>query len=62
MTYDTTRGMVSGNDPFILLQSTTPEVTGTNRVFTSSTGFTVQADSYGGTNAVGGTYVFLAIA
>ena len=59
--YDTTRGMTSGTDPYILLNSTAAEVTGTNYVETIATGFRL-IGSNAGTNANGGTYIYLAIA
>jgi hypothetical protein len=60
--YDTTRGMTSGNDPYLLLNSTAAEVTGTNYVDTTAVGFQVTAAAPAGLNANGGTYIFLAIA
>ena len=59
--YDTTRGMTSGTDPYILLNSVAAEVTGTNYVETIATGFRL-IGSNAGTNANGGTYIYLAIA
>jgi len=60
--YDSARGISSGNDPYLLLNSTSPEVTGTNYVDTTSVGFQVTAAAPAGLNANGGTYIFLAIA
>ena len=60
-TYDTARGMVTGTDPYLLLNSTAAEVNA-NYVFTSSTGFTIQAAAPAEINASGGTFIFLAIA
>jgi hypothetical protein len=60
-TYDTARGMISGTDPYLLMNSTAAEVNA-NYVFTSSTGFTIQSGAPAGINASGGTYIFLAIA
>jgi len=60
--YDSARGITSGNDPYVLLNSTAAEVTGTNYVDTDSTGFKVTAAAPAGLNASGGTYIFLAIA
>jgi hypothetical protein len=59
--YDTARGMVSGTDPYLLLNNTAAEVN-VNYVFTSSTGFTIQAAAPAAINASGGTFIFLAIA
>jgi len=61
-TYDSARGITSGNDPYLLLNSTAAEVTGTNYVDTISSGFQVTAAAPAGLNANGGTYLFLAIA
>jgi hypothetical protein len=59
--YDTTRGMVSGTDPYIFLNGTAAQNNSTY-VYTSSTGFTIQSTAPAGINASGGTYIFLAIA
>ncbi len=60
--YDSARGITSGNDPYLFLNSTAAEVTGTNYVDTDTTGFQVTAAAPAGLNANGGTYIFLAIA
>jgi hypothetical protein len=60
--YDSARGITSGNDPYLLINSTAAEVTGTNYVDTDTTGFKVTAAAPAGLNASGGTYIFLAIA
>lgn len=60
--WDSARGITSGNDPYLLLNSTAAEVTGTNYVDTDVTGFKVTAAAPAGINASGGTYIFLAIA
>jgi hypothetical protein len=61
-TYDSSRGITSGNDPYLLMNSSAAEVTGTNYVDTTSVGFQVTAAAPAGLNASGGTYIFLAIA
>ena len=61
-TYDSARGITSGTDPYLLMNSTAAEVTGTNYVDTTSVGFQVTAAAPAGLNANGGTYIFLAIA
>jgi hypothetical protein len=61
-TYDSARGITSGSDPYLLLNSTAAEVTGTNYVDTTSVGFQVTAAAPAELNANGGTYIFLAIA
>ncbi len=60
--WDSARGMTSGNDPYLLLNSTAAEVTNTNYVDTDTTGFKVTAAAPAAINASGGTYIFLAIA
>ena len=60
--YDSARGITSGNDPYLFMNSTAAEVTGTNYVDTDTTGFKVTAAAPAGLNASGGTYIFLAIA
>ena len=61
-TYDTARGMSSGTDPYFLMNSSAAETTGTNYVDTDTTGFKVTAAAPADLNAVGGNYIFLAIA
>jgi hypothetical protein len=60
--YDTVRGIVSGNDPYLLLNSSAAEVTNTDYIDPLSSGFTVTSSAPTGLNASGGTYIFLAIA
>jgi len=60
--WDSTRGLSSGTDPYLLLNSTAAEVTGNNYVDTDTTGFKVTAAAPVALNASGGTYLFLAIA
>jgi hypothetical protein len=59
--YDSARGLSSGNDPYLLLNTTDAEVTSTNYVDTTSVGFQVTAAAPAALNANGGTFVFLAI-
>jgi hypothetical protein len=54
--YDTTRGITSGNDPFLQLNSTAAEITNEDLIDPLSTGFTVSA------NKNSGDYIFYAIA
>lgn len=61
-TYDSVRGITSGNDPYLFMNSTAVQVDGTNYVDTDTTGFKVTAAAPAGLNASGGTYIFLAIA
>jgi hypothetical protein len=60
--WDTARGIVSGNDPYLLLNSTAAEVTSTDYIDTYSAGFELSSTAPAAINASGGTYIFLAIA
>jgi len=60
--WDSARGIVAGNDPYLLLNSTAAEVTGTDYVDTYSAGFEISSTAPAGINANGGTFIFLAIA
>jgi len=60
--WDTARGIVAGNDPYLLLNSTAAEVTNTDYVDTAATGFEISSTAPAAINANGGTFIFLAIA
>jgi hypothetical protein len=60
--WDSARGIVAGNDPYILPNSTAAEVTSTDYVDTFSSGFEISSAAPAAINANGGTYIFLAIA
>ena len=60
--WDSARGIVAGNDPYLLLNSTAAEVTSTDYVDTYSAGFEISSTAPAAINANGGTYIFLAIA
>ena len=60
--WDSARGIVAGNDPYLLLNTTAAEVTGTDYVDTYSAGFEISSTAPAGINASAGTYIFLAIA
>jgi hypothetical protein len=60
--WDTTRGIVSGNDPYFLLNDDVAQVTNTDYIDPNIYGFTVTASAPAALNATGGTYLFLAIA
>jgi hypothetical protein len=60
--WDSARGIVSGNDPYLLLNSTAAEVTNTDFVDTFSSGFEISSTAPAAINANGGTFIFLAIA
>ena len=60
--WDSERGIVAGNDPYLLMNSTAAEVTSTDYIDPLNAGFTVTSSAPAGLNASGGTYIFLAIA
>ena len=60
--YDSARGIVSGNDPYVLLNDDAAQVTNTDYIDPLASGFTVTSSAPVGLNADGGTYIFLAIA
>jgi hypothetical protein len=60
--WDTARGIVSGDDPYLLLNSNAAEVTGTDYIDPLSSGFQISSTAPAAINASGGTYIFLAIA
>ena len=61
-TYDSSRGIVAGNDPYLLLNSTAAEVTNTDYVDPLAAGITLTAAGSSTINVSGGSYIFLAIA
>jgi hypothetical protein len=60
--WDSVRGIVSGNDPHLSLNTTAAEVTTDDSVDTDSTGFVVNQLSATNINVTSATYIFLAIA
>jgi len=60
--WDSARGIVAGNDPYLLLNSTAAEVTSTDYIDTASTGFEISSTAPAAINANGGSFIFLAIA
>jgi hypothetical protein len=60
--WDTARGIVSGNDPYLLMNSTAAEVTNTDYIDPSSAGFEISSSAPAAINASGGTFIYLAIA
>jgi hypothetical protein len=60
--WDSTRGIVPGNDPYLTLNTYNAEVTGTDYIDTTNVGFDVTSTAPAALNANGGTYIFLAIA
>lgn len=59
---DTARGIVSGNDPSLALNSTAAEVTTLDWLDPYSAGFTVNQESTNNANVNGATYIYLSIA
>jgi hypothetical protein len=60
--WDSARGIIPSNDPYLLLNSATTETTGTDYVDTTSVGFDITSTAPAAINASGGTFIFLAIA
>jgi hypothetical protein len=60
--WDTARGIVSGNDPYLLMNSTAAEVTSTDYIDPANSGFEISSTAPAAINANGGTFIFLAIA
>jgi hypothetical protein len=60
--WDTARGIIAGNDPYLLLNSTAAEVTSTDYIDTYSVGFEISSTAPAAINASGGNFIFLAIA
>jgi hypothetical protein len=60
--WDSARGIVAGNDPYLLLNSQNSEVAGTDYVDTAASGFEISSTAPAAINANGGSFIFLAIA
>jgi hypothetical protein len=60
--WDSARGIVAGNDPYLALNSTAVEVTTNDSVDTDNTGFIVNQVAASNINVNAATYIFLAIA
>ncbi len=60
--WDTARGIVTGNDPLLALNNTSAEVTNSDDLDPSSSGFIVNYNGNSAINESGWTYIFLAIA
>ena len=59
--WDSARGIVAGNDPYLLLNTLDPEYTGTDYVDTDNSGFQISSTAPAAINANGGTFIYLAI-
>jgi hypothetical protein len=62
MVADSARGLVSGNDPTLYLNSTAAEVTGIDWIDPDSSGFIVNQESTMNANVNGGSYIGFAVA
>jgi hypothetical protein len=60
--WDSARGIIAGNDPYLLLNSTAAEVTSTDYVDTANSGFEISSTAPADINASAGSFIFLAIA
>ena len=60
--WDTSRGIASGYDPYLLLNTDAAQVTNTDYIDPNIYGFTVTSSAPAALNTSGGTYLFLAIA
>ena len=60
--WDSARGIVAGNDPYLLMNSSAAEVTSTDYVDPANSGFEISSTAPAAINANGGTFIFLAIA
>lgn len=60
--WDSARGIVAGNDPYLALNSTAAEVTTNDSVDTDSSGFVVNQVAATNVNVNAATYIYLAIA
>jgi hypothetical protein len=60
--WDSARGIVAGNDPYLLLNSNAAEVTGTDYIDTYSAGFEISSTAPAAINGSGDSFIFLAIA
>ena len=60
--WDSARGIVAGNDPYLLLNSTAAEEPNTDYIDPLASGFTVTSNASSTVNVNTGTYIFLAIA
>jgi hypothetical protein len=60
--WDTARGIVSGDDPYLFLNSTAAEVTNTDYIDPLSSGFQISSTAPAAINASGGSFIFLAVA
>lgn len=62
LVWDSARGIVAGNDPYLAVNSSAAQVTTNDSVDTDNTGFIVNQVAASNVNVNGATYIFLAIA
>ena len=60
--WDSLHGIVAGNDPYLMWNNVTAQVTNTDYIDPLSSGFTVTSSANSGLNASGGTYIYYAVA
>lgn len=60
--WDSVRGIIAGNDPYLLLNSTVAEATATDYIDPYAAGFELSSSAPAAINANGGTFVYLAFA
>lgn len=60
--FDSERGIVAGNDPYLTLDGTQAEDTNQDFLDPFSSGFAVNGSASSGTNASGGKYIYYAVA
>jgi hypothetical protein len=60
--WDTARGIISGDDPYFLINSSNAEVTNTDYVDPVSSGFELSSTAPAAINASGGSFIFFAVA
>ena len=60
--WDSARGIIAGNDPYLLLNSTAVENTSTDYIAPLASGFEISSTAPAAINASGGNFIFLAIA
>ena len=60
--WDTARGIVAGNEPYVLINDYDSDVTGRDYIDPLSSGFTITSSAPAALNASGGNYIFYAIA
>jgi len=60
--WDTARGIIAANDPYLLLNSTAAEVTNTDYIDPLNSGFQISSTAPAAINANGGSYIYLSVA